>query len=97
MTPTERAVNLTAKMFQCRTAAKTLLGDKYAAQMREYGVVLTKISEGKKISLVAAATEAANAMQGPYGQIVVMAAVVELLDPSLPETGAPAGRETAEA
>jgi hypothetical protein len=96
MTATERAVTLTAKMFQCRTAAKSLLG-KYAAQMREYGVVLTKISEGKKISLVAAATEAANVMPGPYGQIVVMAAVVELLDPSLPETGAPAGRETAEA
>jgi hypothetical protein len=93
MTAAERAVHLTGKMFQCRNAAKLMLGDKYAAEMREYGVALTKISEGKKISLSAATVEAAQHMTSPYGQIIVTAALVELLDPSTPETGAPPARE----
>jgi hypothetical protein len=80
---TEKQIRMTAQLYEMRDLAKMLLQDRYAARMVELGEVINNVATAQKISLLAAATLLAKAPTNtPMGAILVMAAVVELMEPS---------------
>lgn len=82
MTATEQQVKMAAKLYECRDTAKTLLGDRYKARMAELGDALKAIAAGKKCELLHAANLAARACDSGFDQVQVLAAAVELVEPS---------------
>lgn len=81
---TETQVRLAARLYEARDVAKTMLGDKFKERMAEYGKVLLAIAARESIDILAAANVACRLVDNPYTQIQLMAAVVELVEPSTP-------------
>lgn len=79
---TEQQVRIVAKLYEARKAAKFLLGDKYAEEMRKVGQVLTQLAESRKTTVLAVAGTVAQSLTNPYEQLQVLAAAVELVEPS---------------
>lgn len=83
MTATEQQIRIASKLYECRDAARTLLGERYKGRMAELGAVLTRIAEGRKVSVLRAAQDAAKAVVGDgMTQIQILAAAVELVEPT---------------
>ena len=83
MSATEQHVALAAQMYECRVAARRLLGDKYHARMDERARVIRAVAKRDNCNdIVAAATVIKKA--GLYGMdsLLLMAAAVEMTEPS---------------
>jgi hypothetical protein len=82
------ALRLSTKLYENRGIAKALLGPRYAESMKKTGELLQAVStsSGKSILDVAAdaATELAkdDTREGNRGAMTILAAAVEILDPS---------------
>jgi hypothetical protein len=76
-----QAINSTSKMYECRDAAKTLYGSKYAARMEEYGDAIKAVARSKQCSELQAVILMAKEVDG-FARICLMAAYVELVEPS---------------
>lgn len=83
MTATERQVRLAAQLYQARDGAKTLLGDAYRPKMADLGAALNKLADAKGRSVLEVAIEAARESESPFTQIQILAAAVELAEPSV--------------
>jgi hypothetical protein len=81
----EEAVELTAKIYEMRRAARILMGDKYAATMAELGETIKIVQQKKKLSgpIEAAADICQNANLEPTEIILMMSALAELLEPTV--------------
>lgn len=77
----EKQVRMAARMYEMRDACRSFLGDSYAPRMKEYGEALTNASKATGKSVLTIATEAAKEAS-PFGIITLMAAVVELTEPT---------------
>jgi hypothetical protein len=77
----EQRARLAATMYECRDAARSLLGDRYAARMAEIGKAIDAISTARRIGTVAAATLMARNLDG-MNALQVIAAAVELVEPT---------------
>ncbi|WP_454262177.1 hypothetical protein [Pseudoxanthomonas mexicana] len=83
----EQHVRLTAQLYEAREQMRRLLGDAFSARMAALGKAIQVIAEKKKITVLQAGIAAAKAMQEDgqaYTAVSVLAATVELLEPSAP-------------
>lgn len=81
----ESKIRLAARLYEARDTARILLGDKYASRMQEGGTMLQDLAEKSGKSLLVVAGEMANQMDRegkPYGALAILAAAVELIEPS---------------
>lgn len=79
------AIQMTAKLYEAREAAKRFLGDRYPAAMREYGEAIKVVATASNIDLIPAATKMSQRALDdghPYASLFTMAACVELIEPS---------------
>lgn len=84
---TEQHVRITAQLYEAREQVRRLLGDAFSARMAALGKAIQVIAEKKKITVLQAGIAAAKAMQEDgqaYTAVSVLAATVELLEPSAP-------------
>lgn len=100
MNPTQMA----AKLYDARDTAKVLLGERYPQTMQDFGAMIDMVAAALKIERLAAMTKlATQAMEDntPFIAMYVMAAAVELEEPSTPTAeespkyyhGGPEGRQ----
>lgn len=82
MIATERHVRMAAQLYEARKAAKTLLGEAYKPKMADLGAALNKLADAKACSVLQVAIEAARDCDSGYTQIQILAAAVELTEPS---------------
>lgn len=77
----EQSIRLSARLYECRDAARTLLGENYAIRIAEYGQLITRLARKEQITPLAAATRLGQALGG-FGAVIALAAFVELVEPS---------------
>lgn len=65
----EKQIQIAAKLYECREAARLLLGDGYAVRMAEYGQLVYGVAEGRRLGILEAATEIANDMEQPKTEL----------------------------
>ena len=83
MSATEQHVRVAAQMYDCRDAARRLLGDKYHARMQAYGCVVRAVARRDNCNdIVAGATVIKVGKLHGIEALLLMAAVVEMLEPS---------------
>lgn len=83
----EHRVRMIAKLYECRDAARLLLGEKYQARMVEYGTEIRAVAINKKISDLKAALLLATVPDASgVGSVMYLAAAVELIEPSKQES-----------
>ena len=75
-------VQIAAKMYECRDTARRLLGNKYPDRMRELGQAIKALSKEKSCSNLEAGKRIAESSGGGMVAILVMAATVEIIEPS---------------
>jgi hypothetical protein len=81
-----RTVEVAAKMYAAHTAAKTLLGDKFASRMAELGAEIKAEATRLGVSDLGAVTSLCKASH-PHRQVQLLAAYVDMEEAS--EDGAP--------
>ena len=74
-------VQMAAILYECRDAAKRLLGDRYQAEMRELGKIVTNCATQEKCDPMAAGIHMAKMVDG-MNVLMILAATVELIEPS---------------
>lgn len=83
MNATEQHVEIAAKMYECRTAARSILGDKYQDKMCELAHVVRAVAKRDNCNdIVAGATVIKAAGLEGMQALMLMAAVVEMVEPS---------------
>jgi hypothetical protein len=80
---TMNSVQMAAKLYQCRDSAKTLMGDKYKAEIAKFSELIAAQAKRDGCSELSAATDLA-AKAGGFGAVYMLAAYVELVEPSEP-------------
>ena len=75
------AVQMAAKLYECRDTAKRLLGDRYQNEMREWGQIVTNCATQEKCDTMAAGIHMAKMVDG-MNVVMILAATVELVEPS---------------
>ena len=78
----ENAVQMAAKLYECRDAARNILGGRYAEKMAEYGAAVQGIAAERCCGILEAGTTLAKATGGGMSAILVLAATVEIIEPS---------------
>ena len=83
MSATEKQVQIAAQLYDMRAKAKRLLGEKYKTQMEELGRILKMTSDRDGKPAIAIAADVCK-KRGLIGMdlLLVMAAAVELTEPS---------------
>lgn len=83
MNATEQNVKTAAQMYECRDAARRLLGEKYHARMDERARVIRTVAKRDNCNdIVAGATIIKDAGLHGIDVLLLMAAVVEMTEPS---------------
>lgn len=83
MNATEQHVAMAAKMYECRATARRLLGDKFHQRMEEYASVVRAVAKRDNCNdIVAGATVIKEAGLQGMDSLLLMAAVVEMYEPS---------------
>jgi hypothetical protein len=83
MNATEQHVAIAAKMYECRATARRLLGDKYRYHMNERASVVSAVATRDNCNnIVAGATVIKEAGLQGMDALLLMAAVVEMIEPS---------------
>ena len=80
----EQAIKIVSKLYDMRTAARSALGNKFESQMRVVGEDIQAIATKENINVLTAATRFAKDknMTG-WPLIILMAAAIELVEPSI--------------
>ncbi|MDI3260309.1 MAG: hypothetical protein QJR02_11495 [Sinobacteraceae bacterium] len=79
-------VQLAAAMYQCRDAARTLLGVHYARDMDLWAQTIRLEAERLKCSELAAALRMSRETPDGFRTIVILAAAVEMSEPGTQAT-----------
>ena len=80
------AIQIAARLYECRDAARNILGVKYAEKMREYGDSVRAVAKVKECGELEAGKMLAEATGGGMTAILVLAATVEIIEPSNDQT-----------
>ena len=78
---TMNTIQMAAKLYECRDAARSLLGAHYKRDMNLWALAIKGVADADKCSELAAANKMARGADG-FGAIVVLAAYVEMAEPS---------------
>lgn len=80
---TENVVTMAAQMYECRSAARRLLGENYMRHMLERARVVRAVARRDQCNdIVAGATVIKEAGLQGMGALLMLAAVVEMVEPS---------------
>lgn len=77
----EETVKMAARLYECRDAARSLLGTHYKRDMDLWAIAIRGEAQSKQCSELSAALGMAKEADG-FGAIVIIAAVVELTEPT---------------
>jgi hypothetical protein len=77
----ESAIKVAAKLYECRDTARSLLGAHYAGDMAKWGRLIGALSKKRGCSELDAAKGLADEAGG-MGAVLILAAYVELSEPS---------------
>ena len=77
-----QAIKVAARLYECRDAAKSVLGEGYHERMKAYGQTVKSAANAMGCSDIAAATTLSNKAGGGMAAIFYLAAVVEMTEPS---------------
>jgi len=80
---TAEAIQLTAKLYEVRTTCRQLLGTRYHEVMSASAEVINVAVERTGADVLTAAIEIAKRCSSPYAQMHILAAAVELVEPSI--------------
>ena len=79
----ESKIKIASRLYEMREAAKELLGVDYVERMHEFGAILSETAAREKKDVLQVAVEVCKEPGcGPLETITVMAAAVELVEPS---------------
>ena len=81
------AIQVAAKLYECRDAARSLLGAHYRRDMELWSIAIKGVAASDKCSEIMAAHKMA-AEAGGFGAIVVLAAYVEMTEPTAEQSSA---------
>lgn len=91
MSATETHVTIAAQMYECRSTARRLLGDKFSPRMAEYADVIRAVAKRDNCNnIIAGATIIKDAPLHGMDALLLMAAVVEMTEPSNAAVSGPA-------
>lgn len=76
------AVQIAAKLYECRDAARNILGGRYAEKMDEYGGAVRSVATERCCGVLEAGKMLAEATGDGMTAILVLAATVEIIEPS---------------
>ena len=83
MNATEQQVAIAAKMYECRDAARTILGRRFKPKMDDLAQVVRAVAKRDNCNdIVAGATVIKEARLEGMESLMLMAAVVEMVEPS---------------
>lgn len=83
MTATEREVKLAASLYECRDSMRVWWGDAYAERIKERRKLIeAQMADDKSESVLDAALTIAKTMPGGVSVMMVLAAAVEMIEPS---------------
>ena len=83
MNTTKQQVETTAKMYECRDVARTILGDRFKPSMAELEKAIRAVAKRDKChNIVAGATVIKEARLEGMESLMLMAAIVEMVEPS---------------
>jgi hypothetical protein len=77
----EAKVKMAARLYQCRDTAKSIMGAKYQEEIACFSRLIQAQAKRDGCSELAAATDLAG-KAGGFGAIYMLAAYVELVEPS---------------
>ena len=81
----ETQVKMAAKLYKCRDTAKNFLGAEYKERLKPYTQILTAVMKANNLEEIPAllkVSETETYQDSPIGQMMFMAATVELIEPS---------------
>ena len=82
MNATEQQVAIASKMYECRDAARTILGNRFKPKMDDLAQVVRAVAKRNKCNdIVAGATVIKEARLEGMESLMLMAAVVEMVEP----------------
>lgn len=78
-------IQIAAKLYNCRDTAKRFLREKYEAKIQPYKHIIKEVMKSNNVEelkdlLIIGDTQAYQ--ENPFAQMMFMAAVVELIEPS---------------
>lgn len=76
------AIQITSKLYECRDAARRMLGEKYHERIGAYERVIRGVAAERVIGLLEAGKIVAEAAGGGMTSVLVLAATVEAIEPS---------------
>lgn len=84
---TEQQVKVASQLYEARDAIRRLMGDRYAAVLEPYKVMLQKVMTMNDCDEVAAALWTARRVERTDGMeiIKILAAAVEMIEPTHPQ------------
>jgi hypothetical protein len=78
----QQSIEMTMQIYEARDAAKFIHGARYPQKMQEYGAILRKVMAAKNVNEIRAAILLSEHTESPYQRMDILAAVVELIEPS---------------
>lgn len=85
MAITEKEIKMAAKLYECRDTAKRFFRDEYAEKLKPYTHIIKQVMAANKIDVIPALLKVAQTQtyqENAMGQMLFMAATVELIEPS---------------
>jgi hypothetical protein len=83
----EQLVGVAARMYECRRTCRSLFGDRFQEIMDGYGKTIRQVAAERNIEILAAALAIATEKQAidsdPFIIVCLMAAAVEIVDPTI--------------
>jgi len=81
----EKQIKMAAKLYECRDTAKKFLGAEYKERLKPYTQILKatmKANNLEEIPALLKVSQTETYQDNPIGQMMFMAATVELIEPS---------------
>lgn len=78
----EQHIRMAAQMYEARDTVRRLMGDAYHKRMAELGAVIASVAARDGIGEIEAAIKISEPIEEPFMRIAVLAAVVELVEPT---------------
>jgi len=78
----EKAVRIAAKLYECRDTVRRLWGTDYPTKIKAWGETIEAIAANKGLDPLEAGRQLASASHDGATQMVILAATVELIEPS---------------
>lgn len=85
MQPTQQQIKITAKLYECRDTAKRLFKDKFKERLVPYTRILEQVMKANNLEALPALLRISKTnhyQEDGMIQLMYMAAVVELIEPS---------------